>query len=293
MFDEPVRNGSNPGMTASQEQLDYWNGAGGQRWVRYQEALDRMVRPFGLAAMERLQLQPGEHVLDVGCGCGETTLALAERVGAGGSVTGIDLSAPMLARARERNPGAELIAGNAAEHAFTRSFDAIFSRFGVMFFADPVAAFAHLRASLAAAANGRMAFVCWRAEAENAWARVPFAAVRGALPEAPLGVQDRASGPGPFAFADASAVERMLRHAGYGQVDVAPFDCEVELASNGLDAATSFALTAGPAARLLVQASDADRQRAAAAVRAAIAPYLTHDRVALPGAAWVVFARAA
>ncbi len=250
-----------------------------------------MVRPFGLAAIARLHLRPGEHVLDVGCGCGDTTLALAERVGPQGSVTGIDISVPMLARARERNRAAELIAADLMEHAFSRSFDAIFSRFGVMFFADPAAAFGRLRQTLAAPPTGRIAFVCWRAQADNAWAHVPFAAVHAALPDVPLGVQDRASGPGPFSFADRDFLQSMLQRAGYTEIDIAPVDQAVELADAGLDAAARFALTAGPAARLLANASEQDRQRAAAAVRDALAPYLVNERVALPGAAWAVLAR--
>jgi len=252
-----------------------------------------MVRPYGLRALARLSLQPGEHVLDIGCGCGETTVALAERVGAKGSVTGIDLSAPMLARARERNPGAELIAGDASEHAFTRRFDAMFSRFGVMFFADPVAAFARLRTALRADGRARIAFVCWRAAAENAWAHVPFSAMRGALPDTPLGVQDRGTGPGPFSFAERGYVEQMLRSAGYGEIELTACDEQVELASEGLDGAVRFALEAGPASRLLLHASEDGRRRAADAVREALAPYLDEGRVALPGAAWVVFARPA
>lgn len=278
-------------MTGNDEQLEYWNGAGGQRWVAYQEALDRMVRPFGSAARQRLQLCPGEHVLDVGCGCGDTTLELSAAVGASGSVTGVDLSASMLARARERNPGATLIAADASAHAFDRRFDAIFSRFGVMFFADPVAAFRHLRRALASAPGGRLGFVCWRSPAENAWASVPAAAVRAALPDAPIGALDRAVGPGPFALADPDFVRGVLQQAGFGAVEITPFDQEVELASTGLQAAVDFALKAGPAARLLAQASEAEKRRAAASVAEALSPYLAGARVALHGAAWIVVAR--
>jgi SAM-dependent methyltransferase len=278
-------------MSGNQEQQEYWDGVGGQRWTTHQEALDRMVRPFGLAAIERLALRPGEHVLDVGCGCGDTLLALAERVGERGSVTGVDLSTQMLARARERVPRATLIAGDVTELSFERRFDALFSRFGVMFFADPVGAFARLRGLLVGPPRGRVGFACWRAQAENGWGTVPFAAVRAALPELPLDPFARAEGPGPFAFADRNHVASVLRSAGFSHVEIAPFDAEVELSTTGLDEAARFSITAGPAARLLAQATPEQKARAAAFVADALAPYEKNGRVTLSGAAWTVLAK--
>ena len=258
--------------------------------MAHQQALDRMVAPFGRAALERLAARAGEHVLDVGCGCGDTLIALAQAVGPSGSVTGIDLSEPMLARARERVPAATLIAGDASAQRFERAFGAVYSRFGVMFFADPLAAFTHLRGALVPA--GRLAFVCWRAPAENTWAGLPAAAIRAALPDLPVGVQDRPGGPGPFAFAERDTVTGVLRGAGFSAIQLEPFDAEVELASTGLADAVRFAVTAGPAARLVAGASDEDKARAAHAVTAALAPHLRGERVVLHGAAWIVLARA-
>jgi SAM-dependent methyltransferase len=276
---------------AKEEQQAYWNGAGGERWTEHQESLDRMVRPFGLAALARLALVNGEKVLDVGCGCGDTLLAIAERVGPTGHVTGIDLSERMLERAGERVPGATLIAGDASEHAFRDApFDAIYSRFGVMFFADAALAFRRLRGLSSDA--GRIAFVCWRAIADNPWASVPFAAVRAALPEVALGPQDRADGPGPFSLADADATSRLLRDAGFHAIDVLPFDCEVELSNSGLDDAVRFTLTASRAAHLLTNASESERARAALFVKEALSSYQHGERVALAGAAWTVLASA-
>lgn len=278
-------------MSDEQEQAEYWNGPGGQRWVAHQDALDRMIRPFGLAAIERLALQPGEHVLDVGCGCGDTLLSLAERVGPSGSVTGADLSVPMLERARERLPSATLVAGDVTVQRFERRFDAIYSRFGVMFFADPEAAFERLRALLVDPPVGRMAFVCWRTQAENQWASIPAAAVRAALPEVEVGVMDRPTGPGPFAFADSGYVAELLSEADWSEADIEPFDAEVELGTGGLEAAARFSLQAGPAARLLAETSPEQKARALSAVTEALAPHARGDRVALQGAAWTVLAR--
>lgn len=278
-------------MTDNVEQIEYWNGAGGKRWVEHADALDRLVRPFGAAAIERLRLQPGESVLDVGCGCGDSTRALVEAVGPTGCVSGIDVSAPMIARARERNPGVELIVADVMDHKFSRTFDACFSRFGVMFFAQPAAAFARLRAALAPAPRGRLSFVCWRAAAQNPWHAVPFGAVRSALPDVSLGVQDRPDAPGPFAFADPDLVARVLHDAGFGDAEITPFDADVEMSTTGLAAAVRFAVTVGPAARLLKDASPEQRQRAAEAVSVALEPHLTDGRIALRGAAFVVTAR--
>src|SRR5467141_281082 len=148
-------------------QIEYWNGGAAETWVAQQERLDRQLDPLGRAALRALAPRPGEHVLDVGCGSGQTALQLADAVGPGGRVVGLDLSSQLLAAARRRNPSAHVAfeRADAQTHAFDQPFDAIYSRFGVMFFADPVAAFANLRRALKP--GGRMAFVCWRAESEN------------------------------------------------------------------------------------------------------------------------------
>ena len=192
---------------SNHEQQEYWNRAGGERWVAHQEALDETVRPFGQAALTRLALQAGEHVLDVGCGCGETLLEIGRLVGQQGSVTGIDLSLPMLARARERAPFATLIAGDASAQPFARKFDALYSRFGVMFFGDPVGAFRHLADALSP--DGRLSFACWRKAADNPWAALPVAAVRTVLPNAGLQGQNDPDSPGPFAFAKRERIEEV------------------------------------------------------------------------------------
>lgn len=274
-------------MSTNSEQQEYWNQAGGERWVKYQDALDQMVRPFGKAALERLALRAGEHVLDVGCGCGDTLIELGRAAGERGSVTGIDLSEPMLARARERVASATLIAGDASEHAFGRTFDAIYSRFGVMFFSDPVAAFSHLAAALAPA--GRVAFVCWRTPEENPWASLPMSAVRSVLPD--VAPPWQASGPGPFAFGKRERIAEVLGAAGFASNDVAAFDADVVLSSTGLADAVRFALTAGPASRLLAEASPEQKQRVEEALSRSLAPHLSGGRLTLAGAAWTVLAQ--
>ena len=164
-----------PSVNAAQ--IDYWNTLAGLVWVRFQAQLDRQIEPLGLAAMAALAPAPGETILDIGCGCGQTTVGLAAQLAPGGAVVGVDISEPMLEVARHRPKP-----GGGAPVTFRRAdaqvddlgreaFDAAFSRFGVMFFADPAAAFANIRAALKP--GGRLAFVCWRQMTENPWMAAP------------------------------------------------------------------------------------------------------------------------
>ena len=170
-------------------QVDYWNAVAGETWVTYQAQLDRQIQPLGAEALRVLEPAPGERVIDIGCGCGQTTLALAERVGAAGAATGVDISRPMLEVARQRPVPAGAAAPRFVEADAQAAdlgrgaHDAAFSRFGVMFFADPAAAFANIRAALKP--GGRMVFVCWRPLAENLWMRLPLEAAQPLLPPMP------------------------------------------------------------------------------------------------------------
>ncbi|HEY5658515.1 MAG TPA: class I SAM-dependent methyltransferase, partial [Myxococcota bacterium] len=172
--------GDSPATGPNAEQIQYWNHASGPGWVAAQARIDGQVAPFGLLAMERAGIVEGERVLDVGCGTGQSTLQLVERVGRKGSVTGIDVSAPMLARATERAKQAgfknvSFLRADAQTHRFDpRHFDLIYSRFGVMFFADPRAAFANLRTALTP--GGHLSFVCWQERAKNPWMLEPLLA---------------------------------------------------------------------------------------------------------------------
>ena len=163
------------------QQAKYWNDVAGPKWVALAEAINGQIQPIGHAAMERARIERGQRVLDVGCGCGQTSLELAQRVGEQGHVDGLDLSEPMLAEARVR--GAELknlqfTAADVQVHGLEEAaYDRIFSRFGVMFFDDPEAAFANLRGALAP--GGQLTFVCWQEIGSNPWMAVPGAAACG------------------------------------------------------------------------------------------------------------------
>jgi SAM-dependent methyltransferase len=276
------------------QQIQYWNDTAGEKWVRLQAVLDEMIRPLGQLAMARARLRPGERVLDVGCGCGDTTAELGCRVAPGGSATGVDICGVMLERARElaseRRVGARFELADAQTHAFPPAgADVVFSRFGVMFFADPTAAFTNLRRALAR--GGRLAFVCWQALPENPWMFVPLGAALQHVPPPPLPGPDA---PGPFAFADPARVRGILDRAGYR--DIAFEDVRETLTLSGLgglDRTVDFMLQMGPTSALLREASDPTLvPRVAAAVRAALEPYLTSEGVRMASASWVVTARA-
>lgn len=273
------------------DQATYWNEQGGPRWVAMQRDLDAQLEPYGIAVANRLGLAPGERVLDVGCGAGATSLWLAERVRPG-QVLGIDISAPLLARARER---AEGIANLRFEHADAQTFafpagshDAVFSRFGVMFFTDPIEAFRNLRTALRA--DGKLGFVCWRAMSDNPSFVLPLQAALRFLPEPPPPPAPGA--PGPFAFADAERVRGILERAGYADVDIAPHDTQLAFGGRAnLEGAVELALQIGPLGRALSLATDANRAQVRDAVRDALAPHHGSKGVTLPAAMWIVTAR--
>ena len=267
-------------------QETFWNGEAGERWVREQERLDRSLGPIGELALAAAQAKPGERVLDVGCGCGATALALADAVGKDGAVVGVDLSAPMLLHAKARAAAARLANlsfehGDATTFRAARPFDLAFSRFGVMFFEDPIAAFTNVAGLLRP--GGRVAFVCWRAMADNPWVTVPLAAVLTVVP-APEPTPPDA--PGPFSFADAGRVEKILAAAGFANVRVTPRDTLVETGS--LDDAVDYAMLTGPAGRLALAADLVTRAKMKDALQEALRPFLSGGGVALPAAVWIV-----
>ncbi|MGF6962574.1 SAM-dependent methyltransferase [Paraburkholderia youngii] len=275
-------------------QVADWNGQSGERWVANQARLDAMVAVFGQAAIEAAAPAAGERVLDVGCGAGASSLALAARVGAGGQVLGVDISAPLISRARALAPQDTPVLYQVADASSAElpegAFDMLFSRFGVMFFDDPTAAFAHMRRALRP--GGRVAFVCWRGAAENDWVRLPMGAIKGILP--PSAPPDPEA-PGPFSFGDRGRVSRILTAAGFADIAIAPFDASVPFGEGGtrdaaIDDAVKMTLEVGPLSRALADQPDDIRARASAAVRAAFAGLPGERSVMIDGAAWIVMA---
>ena len=271
-------------------QAEYWSGAGGQRWIDRQEHQDQVLRPVSDLLTAAAQAKPGDRVIDVGCGCGATTIGFAERVRPQGEVLGLDVSEPMLARARERasqDLPVRFVHADATVYDFAPAWaDLIVSRFGVMFFADPARSFANLRKGLKR--GGRLAFACWREAKQNPFFIVPLREARKHAP--PLPEMDPEA-PGPFAFADEARVRRILSEAGYADIVLTPQDLDLDIAAGrGLDTAVAAALAIGPTSRMLSEQSEAVRAAAAADIRTALAAHVRGDSVPLGAAIWVVTA---
>jgi SAM-dependent methyltransferase len=261
------------------EQEALWNGPAGHAWVDEQEVLDRVLRPFE----ELLVGAAAGRVLDVGCGTGSTTLAFAR---AGARCVGVDISEPMIRAARARAAGlaVEFVRADAQTHAFeAESFDRILSRFGVMFFGDPVRAFANLRR--AAIAGGELRFVAWRSAAANPFMTTAERAAAPFLPELP---PRKPGAPGQFAFADRDRVEAILGESGWRDIDVRPLDVECALPERDL---LRYITRLGPVGRVLDAVDDATRARVIATMRAAFDPFVHGDEVRFTAACWDVGAR--
>jgi ubiquinone/menaquinone biosynthesis C-methylase UbiE len=274
---------------ANTDQIAYWNETAGQTWAELQDLLDVQLEPMGAATLDALALRPGDRVIDIGCGCGQTTLALADRVGAEGLAVGADISEPMLAVARGRAAGrlqVRFLEADAQTYPFEpRAFDALHSRFGVMFFEDPTAAFVKLRKALKP--GGRLAFLCWRTPAENPVMTAPMMAAQAHLPP-PEPMTPGA--PGPFAFADPERVRRILTDAGFADIAIQPQD--MPAGGNSLDETLALSLRIGPLGRMLREHPEVDRDAAVADVRKVLAAHLdANGKVFMGSGTWIVTAR--
>jgi ubiquinone/menaquinone biosynthesis C-methylase UbiE len=278
------------GHDRNADQIAYWNGPNGQRWTDRQRDQDTMLAPVSDLLIDRAKVKAGERIVDIGCGCGATTIALAQRVGRSGHVSGIDISAPMLARARQVAPAGlpvEFTLADATVHPFEpASFDLLASRFGVMFFAEPAISFANMRRALRP--SGRLAFACWREPRENPWMMTPLHAVYKHVPKLPqLGPED----PGPFSFASEERVHRILGEAGFSDIKMEPCALSLDIAiGRGLDTAVETALQIGPAIRALEGQSPDVFAAAAHSIREALAPFVSGQAVRLPASIWIVTA---
>ena len=267
---------------SNEEQIEYWNDKAGLKWTQQQDAMDQMMAPATSLLIDAAAIASRERVLDIGCGTGETTLIAVE---AGADVTGVDVSEPMLNLARSRVDGrAEMLLTDASEYHADEGFDLILSRFGVMFFEDPVAAFSIIRTNLKP--GGRMVFACWQSPKVNQWVMVPMQAIKPFLPETP---EADPHAPGPFAFADAERVKDILTQAGFGDVSITPHSIDLCMShSDGTEGAIDFASQVGPAARALAEVDDDVKPLMLKALEKAFAPHDDNGRVTLSGGIWIV-----
>jgi len=280
------------GHDRNADQIAFWNGPTGQHWTDRQATQDVLLAPVLDILLERVGAKPGDRIVDVGCGCGASTIALAQRVAPNGFALGIDISVPMLSHARELAPKGlplDFVLADATLYPFDAAgYDLLVSRFGVMFFAEPAVSFANMRKALRP--SGRLVFACWREPRENPWMMAPLQAVYQHVPKLPqLGPED----PGPFSFASEERVKRILGEAGFADIAMEPHDLALDVAiGGGLDAAVQTALEMGPSSRALEGHPPETIAAAKASIRETLAPHARGDAVPLKGAIWIVTARA-
>lgn len=266
-----------------------WSGPAAHAWVEAQAVLDEMFRPLEEELVEAVVAEHGRHVLDVGCGTGGTTLAVARRLGAEGRCVGVDISEPMVtaARARAEREGirASFVRADAQDHMFEpATFDTVISRFGVMFFKDSVRAFTNLRR--AAEDDARLRLITWRSPAENPFMTTAERAAAPLLPNLPARRPDE---PGQFAFADPDRVHRILEESGWTGIDIRPIDVVCTLPETEL---VRYFTRLGPVGQILPAADERTRAQVIETVRAAFDTYVQGTEVRFTAACWTVGARA-
>jgi SAM-dependent methyltransferase len=271
------------------DQVTYWNEGAGAKWAANQARLDRLFAPLTQALIAAAAPRPGEHVLDIGCGCGDLSLAAAALVGPTGHVLGADISRPMLERARARQAvegqglALDWLEADVMTHAFEPTADLLISRFGVMFFADPLAAFINLRRGLKP--GGRFAFLCWQRREAVEWMQWPLDQVSSVFPTTPATLGT----PGPFGLADESTTMRLLAQAGFSAVTADPVEAALTIGEgpDPVDDALALLLQTGPCASLFNEAGVAARAQAKPLLRRALEAKVQNGAVRLGGACWL------
>ncbi|XVU29080.1 class I SAM-dependent methyltransferase [Actinoplanes sp. CA-054009] len=262
------------------DQSARWNGSAGRGWADSQEVLEGLFRPLEKVLIEGL---PRGEVLDVGCGTGATTAAIARIPGR--RAVGVDISAPMIAAARRRETGGvSFIEADAQVYAFPpASFDAVVSRFGVMFFPDPMRAFANLRRACKPLAVVRL--IVWRAIEENPFMSTAERAAGPLMPELP---PRPAGGPGQFGLADPALVRGVLAGGGWSDVALEPLDVELTMPESELN---GYFTRLGPVGQVLPDVPEPRRSQIVETVRAAFDPFISGTNVRFTAACWLITAR--
>ena len=274
----------------NKNQRDFWSGKGGDIWVERQNAMDTMLSPLGEAALNKLNLNEGENVLDIGCGCGHTTLNIAKRISPDGQVTGLDISKPMLKRAKES--ANEMSISNASFNCVDVQTDdmgeevysAAFSRFGVMFFEDPVAAFCNINKSLITGAS--LSFVCWQSPALNPWQSLFIEAVKKYvdLPSPPP------RSPSPFAFMESEYVSSILEESNFQNIMIEGYEAEVNMFSGrSLSDSVKDYISINPVVSgMLKDSTEQEKTEIINSAIEAFSPYYSAKGLMFPSATWLV-----
>ena len=277
----------------NKNQKDFWAGKGGDIWVERQNAMDTMLSPLGEAALNKLNFNEEENVLDIGCGCGHTTLNIAKRIGPSGNVTGLDISEPMLKRAKES--AVEMSITNTlfkcvdvqTEDLGDQIYSAAFSRFGVMFFEDSIAAFKNINKSLIS--GGYLSFVCWQSPAVNPWQSLFIQEVKKFLdlPSPPP------RSPGPFAFMESEYVSSILEESKFQDITIEGHEAEVNMFSGrSLSDSVKDYISINPVVtQMLKESSENQIAEIVNSGIEAFSPYYSEKGLIFPSATWLVTAR--
>jgi len=275
----------------NKNQKEFWSGKGGDIWVNQQEAMDSMLSPLGKAALDKLNLDQKENILDIGCGCGQTTLEIAEMIPEG-KITGLDISVPMLERAKDTAmkkylPNVSFECKDVQTDDLGNStFTKCFSRFGVMFFEDPVRAFKNINSSLVD--GGSLSFVCWQAPSLNPWQSLSVRAVKKYL-DLP---SPEPRSPGPFAFAESEYINSILKESNFEGIEIESHEAEVKMfpGRDLLDSAKDY-LSINPVIENMIKDSEEDqRNKIINSVVEAFSPFYTPKGLRFPSATWLVTA---
>jgi SAM-dependent methyltransferase len=281
---------------SNEEQLEYWNGEAGERWAKDDATMERLLRPVTEALLDHARIKDSTSALDVGCGGGSQSILLGQSLGPDARVLGVDISAPMLKVAAGKTgqlpadcAAVEFLQADVSSHQFAAdSFDLVFSRFGVMFFDDPVAAFSNIRTALRA--NSRVAFCCWQSLKDNDWTFIPFQAAMQHVP-APQKTDPHA--PGPFAFADPERVRGILQRAGFGEIALYSFNSTLRFSeADTFEQSVRDLATVGPVARLLADQPDEILESVFLSMEQVLQPFYSDGALCMSSSFWFVTARA-
>ena len=273
------------------KQKDFWSGKGGDYWVEKQSEMDIMLNPLGEKALAKLDLKSNSEVLDIGCGCGATTLEIAKKVSEG-TVTGLDISVPMLGKA-ESEASIQGIANVdfkvvdvQVDQLTSEKYDYVYSRFGVMFFDDPYEAFKNIFSSIKE--GGELSFVCWQDPSLNPWQSLSVQVIRGYLdmPSPPP------RSPGPFAFHEKDYVKEILEKSGFSDISFDDNQEDITMFSGkSLQEASEDYLAINPVVTEMLKDSPDDlKAEIVESLKEAFSEFHKGDGLVFPSATWVVSA---